>query len=124
MLIFFCWSIIGYYRVNYDEKNWQLITNQLLNNPSSIHTVNRAQLLDDAYNLARANLLDYKLAFNLTVYLKEDNEYLPWESFLGAFAYIGQMLAKSPVQGTFKVEKVDSFHLQDNKIAINFTLFT
>lgn len=72
-------------------------------NSSSIHTVNRAQLLDDAYNLARATLLDYKLAFNLTVYLKEDNEYLPWEAFLDAFMYIGNMLAKTPVQGTFKV---------------------
>ncbi|ODN03435.1 Aminopeptidase N [Orchesella cincta] len=106
----------GYYRVNYDEKNWQLIINQLMTNYSAIHTVNRAQLLDDAFNLASANVLDYKLAFNLTVYLKEDNEYLPWETFLDAFGYIGQMLAKSPVHGTFKAFVRDLVHKQYQRV--------
>ena len=44
----------GYYRVNYDEKNWKLITDQLLQDVSKIYQTNRAQLLDDSWNLARA----------------------------------------------------------------------
>ncbi|CAL8109596.1 unnamed protein product [Orchesella dallaii] len=106
----------GYYRVNYDERNWQLIINQLMTNFSAIHTVNRAQLLDDAFNLASANVLDYKLAFNMTVYLKEDSEYLPWETFLDAFGYIGQMLSKSPIHGTFKAFVRDLVHKQYQRV--------
>ena len=44
----------GYYRVNYDLNNWKHITRQLLKNFANIHMNNRAQLLDDALNLARA----------------------------------------------------------------------
>lgn len=44
----------GYYRVNYDEANWRLLTQQLLNQHTAIHVTNRAQILDDAFNLARA----------------------------------------------------------------------
>jgi len=68
----------GFYRVNYDEQNWQLIINQLKSNASEIHIINRAQLMDDALNLARAGLLPYDVAFNVTNYLKDETEYLPY----------------------------------------------
>lgn len=44
----------GYYRVNYDDHNWNLLIQQLLNDHSAIATVNRAQIIDDALDLARA----------------------------------------------------------------------
>ena len=75
-------------------------------NNSAIHTVNRAQLLDDSLNLARASLLPYDVAFNVTQYIKDDDEYLPWESFLSAFAYISTMLIRSPSYGLFKVSSL------------------
>ncbi|CAL4078622.1 unnamed protein product, partial [Meganyctiphanes norvegica] len=44
----------GYYRVNYDIKNWMLLINQLTNEDHlAIHTLNRAQLIDDSLVLAR-----------------------------------------------------------------------
>ena len=49
----------GYYRVNYDERNWELIIAQLKRDPTSIHVTKRVQILDDAFNLARAGLLNY-----------------------------------------------------------------
>ena len=91
--------------MNYDTKNWQLIIDQLNRNHNVIHTVNRAQLLDDSLNLARATLLPYDLAFSVTQYLKDDDEYLPWESFLNAFSYISTMLLRSPSYGLFKVSQ-------------------
>jgi aminopeptidase N len=94
----------GYYRVNYDAKNWRLITEQLNENHSIIHTVNRAQLLDDALNLARASLIPYDMAFNVTQFLRNDNEYLPWEAFLNNFQYISTMLLRTPSFGAFKVK--------------------
>ncbi len=41
----------GFYRVNYDAENWQLLSDLLMKDHSSIHELNRAQILDDSLNL-------------------------------------------------------------------------
>ncbi|KAJ7411405.1 hypothetical protein BTVI_49511 [Pitangus sulphuratus] len=43
----------GYFRVNYDIRNWRLLINQLTRNHEVISVSNRAGLIDDAFNLAR-----------------------------------------------------------------------
>ena len=43
---------IGYYRVNYDHNNWNLLTQQLLTDHQLIHVNNRVQIVDDVLNLA------------------------------------------------------------------------
>ena len=53
---------------------------QLLRNHTAIHVINRAQIIDDAFNLARSNLLDYETALNVTGYLHKEVEYVPWSS--------------------------------------------
>ncbi|KAK7027940.1 hypothetical protein SK128_026275 [Halocaridina rubra] len=47
----------GYYRVNYDSKNWHLLIQQLKTDHEVIHTINRAQIIDDAMDLAKAGEL-------------------------------------------------------------------
>lgn len=42
----------GLYRVKYDEGNWDLLIAQLALDSNIISTVNRAQLIDDAFKLA------------------------------------------------------------------------
>lgn len=49
----------GYYRVNYDAENWNLIIQQLKENHESIQVINRAQIIDDVLNLARAGKTDW-----------------------------------------------------------------
>lgn len=45
---------LGFYRVNYDEKNWIAITGDLVKDPSVVLTPeDRGNLLDDAFALAR-----------------------------------------------------------------------
>ena len=44
----------GYYRVNYDQKTWDAIIKQLLENHMVFSTITRAQIIDDAFNLARS----------------------------------------------------------------------
>uniref|UniRef100_A0A671LBD0 Aminopeptidase n=1 Tax=Sinocyclocheilus anshuiensis TaxID=1608454 RepID=A0A671LBD0_9TELE len=44
--------VTGYYRVNYDNDNWQRLLNVLQNSTTSIPVINRAQLIDDAFNLS------------------------------------------------------------------------
>lgn len=68
----------GYYRVNYDQRNWELIVDALHTNPLAIPKANRAQLIDDAFNLARAEYLDMAVALKLLSYLHLETEYAPW----------------------------------------------
>ena len=44
----------GYYRVNYDQANWDALIQQLNSNHDIINVINRAQIIDDALDLARA----------------------------------------------------------------------
>ena len=44
----------AYCRVNYDMNNWKLIKEQLILDHNRIHQINRAQIIDDSLNLARA----------------------------------------------------------------------
>ena len=53
----------GYYRVNYDHNNWKLLTNQLKADHTKIHINNRAQLIDDALNLAQAGRIWYIIIY-------------------------------------------------------------
>lgn len=92
----------GYYRVNYDVRNWNLIARQLNDNHRMIHVINRAQILDDAINLAKSGLLGYDTVFNLISYLKHETEYIPWAAALGGLSYVNKMLKRTSAYGDFK----------------------
>lgn len=91
--------------MNYDINNWQLLANYLQDpqNYSKIASTNRAQIVDDALTLARAGKLDYRIALNLTRYLVNENEYVPWRSALGAFNFIDSMMSSGADYCLFKV---------------------
>ena len=85
---------MGYYRVNYDTFNWQALAARLARNHLDISRLSRAQLLDDSLNLARAQLLDYDFALNLTRYLTKERDYTPWLSGLKAITYLDRMFRR------------------------------
>lgn len=90
---------IGYYRVNYDMKNWELLIDQLIANPEEIHQANRIQLLDDLFHLAENGLVEYKHALRaLTYYFSEKNPYswIPFEKFTNQ---IDKMLSQTDHYG-------------------------
>ncbi|XP_012230834.1 aminopeptidase N [Linepithema humile] len=94
----------GYYRVNYDRENWQMIIKQLnKQNFKDISTINRAQLIDDALNLARAGKLDYTIALDVTSYLAHETEYLPWKAAFSAINYLNDMLIKTQGYDKFRL---------------------
>ncbi|GAB1862315.1 Aminopeptidase [Camponotus japonicus] len=94
----------GYYRVNYDRTNWQMIIKQLnKQNFKDISTINRAQLIDDALNLARAGNLDYSIALDVTSYLAHETEYLPWKAAFSAINYLNDMLIKTQGYDKFRL---------------------
>lgn len=89
----------GFYRVNYDHANWRLLISSFQQLPD----VTRAQLLDDALNLALSGRLEYNIALDLTSQLITDVEYLPWSAALTALEHLDTMLALTPAYGNFKV---------------------
>nr|XP_006119337.1 glutamyl aminopeptidase-like [Pelodiscus sinensis] len=84
-------SHFGFYRVNYETQNWDYIANNLLKNYSSFSSADRAGLLDDAFSLARAELLNYSVPLNLTRYLENEEDYLPWQRVISAVSYLRDM---------------------------------
>ena len=74
--------MVTMFRVNYDKKNWELIRQQLIKDHTAIHVINRAQILNDALNLAKSDHLDYETALGLTEYLSNEMEYIPWSAAL------------------------------------------
>ncbi|KAM4834249.1 glutamyl aminopeptidase [Thomomys bottae] len=79
---------IGYYRVNYEGETWFQIATKLASNHKEFSAADRASLIDDAFALARAQIIDYKLALNLTLYLQKEEDFLPWQRVISAVTYI------------------------------------
>nr|XP_019964347.1 PREDICTED: aminopeptidase N-like [Paralichthys olivaceus] len=89
----------GYYRVNYNLENWDVLLSQMEEDPERIPLMNRGQLIDDAFNLARAKLVDVTLPLNLTRFLRNETEYLPWESAMTNLRYFVLMFDRTEVYG-------------------------
>ncbi|XP_061825773.2 aminopeptidase N-like [Nerophis lumbriciformis] len=92
-------NVVGYYRVNYDQGNWDRLLQTLNTNHSAIPVINRAQIVDDTFNLARAKVIPTLLALNTTKYLKNEREYMPWESALNNLDFFYLMFDRSEVYG-------------------------
>lgn len=69
----------GFYRVNYDDELWKLIVKELTEGDyKKIHVANRAKLVDDSLNLARAGKLNYRVVFDVLSYMQNETDYLVW----------------------------------------------
>ncbi|XP_050098879.1 aminopeptidase N-like [Anopheles aquasalis] len=93
----------GLYKVRYDLANYRLLVAQL-NGPDyrTIGTINRAQLIDDAMDLAWAGQQRYGVAFAMMTYLRQEREYIPWKSALTNLNGIHRLLKRTPIFGLFK----------------------
>ncbi|XP_026094663.1 aminopeptidase N-like [Carassius auratus] len=92
-------NVTGYYRVNYDNNNWEHLLNVLQNSRQSIPVINRAQLIDDAFNLAKAGIIETTLALKTTLFLNLETEYMPWEAALDNLDYFYLMFDRTEVYG-------------------------
>ncbi|KAJ8281242.1 hypothetical protein GJAV_G00065220 [Gymnothorax javanicus] len=92
-------DVAGYYRVNYDMNNWENLLKQLNSDHKVIPVINRAQIVDDAFNLARAKMVDITLALRTTKYLFQEREFMPWESAIANLDYFFLMFDRSEVYG-------------------------
>uniref|UniRef100_A0A8B9KU02 Aminopeptidase n=1 Tax=Astyanax mexicanus TaxID=7994 RepID=A0A8B9KU02_ASTMX len=117
-------NVSGYYRVNYDEANWNRLLTTLQTSPESIPVLNRVQLIDDAFNLARANRILTTLALRTTLYLSAETEYMPWKSALDNLDYYYLMFDRSEVYGYLQAyigQQVEPLFKHFQEITDNWT---
>ncbi|NXO53182.1 AMPN Aminopeptidase, partial [Aramus guarauna] len=92
-------NVSGYFRVNYNQENWDNLLRQLSNDHKVIPVINRAQIIDDAFNLARAKYVNVTLALSTTRFLSNETAYMPWEAALNNLHYFQMMFDRSEVFG-------------------------
>ncbi|CAH2108175.1 unnamed protein product [Euphydryas editha] len=87
---------VGYYRVNYTDSMWQDLTEQLQSQTEQLTISDRSNLLDDAFALAEAQVIPYRVALNLSTYLRVENDFVPWETATSIFASLSTRLLNTP----------------------------
>ncbi|XP_051920250.1 aminopeptidase N-like [Hippocampus zosterae] len=92
-------NVSGYYRVNYDTDNWNRLISVLEADHLTIPIINRAQIIDDAFSLTRAKMVDVTLAFRTTKYLSKETQYIPWKAALGNLYFYYLMFERTEVYG-------------------------
>lgn len=95
-------GMFGYYRVNYDEQNWNKLVSQLHTNHTVFSSSERAGLIDDAFMLSRAGLLNINTSLNLSLYMVNEHDYLPWNSLLANLGYIESRIKTKPIYTHYK----------------------
>lgn len=107
----------SFYRVWYDEKNYNLINTELnTGNLDRIHEINRAQYIDDLNDLVNTGRVQPKLLFNALTYLKKEIQYAAWVSARRAILDLNQIYAASGKLEIFKKFVADIVtNLYDNK---------
>ncbi|XP_077588151.1 glutamyl aminopeptidase [Stigmatopora nigra] len=84
---------IGFYRVNHDHLTWNAISQQLQLHHLVFDAADRASYIDDVFALARADKIDYGHAFNLSMYLNNEADYIAWQRVSSSIAYVRNMLS-------------------------------
>ncbi|GJQ77626.1 hypothetical protein Trydic_g12754 [Trypoxylus dichotomus] len=93
----------GLYRVNYDEKNWNLLIDVLKSSKyKQIPPLNRVLLFDNAANFAWTKRIPYELYFKLIGYLQHEDEYVPWKGAIRSTDILDVQLKRTPVYDKFK----------------------
>ncbi|KAK3564167.1 hypothetical protein QTP86_009424 [Hemibagrus guttatus] len=118
-------DVSGYYRVNYDMDNWRKLLNTLQSKHEDIRVINRAQIIDDAFNLARARIIPTTLALNTTLYLSNERDYMPWESALDNLDYFNLMFDRTEIYGllqSYTMKQVERLFMYFKDITKSFTI--
>ncbi|XP_068219694.1 glutamyl aminopeptidase-like [Palaemon carinicauda] len=85
----------GFYRVNYEPSMWQEIIDLLMSNHEALSPPDRSSLLDDAFNLAGADMLPYQTVLSLVAYMKKETHYIPWKTVVSHLGKTGRLLRKT-----------------------------
>lgn len=85
----------GFYRVTYPEEMWTSIITTLLNNHNKFSPADRSNLIDDAFTLCEAGELNATIPLELSLYLLNERDYVPWMTALKYLHSWRQRLSES-----------------------------
>lgn len=91
--------LTGFYRVNYDTKNWDL----LVKGYEKLPRLSKMQLINDGFNLAIAGQLSYDVPLSIVEKLRDENDILLWNVTTNELQNIIFLLNKTPLLDSFKV---------------------
>ncbi|CAH0553352.1 unnamed protein product [Brassicogethes aeneus] len=90
----------GYFRVNYDDVSWEKIRLALKKDDfDGIHELNRAQIANDVFGLAKTGYISYGKAFAILEFLETDVSYYSWSSAVSGFNYLLKRLGTGSTLG-------------------------
>lgn len=95
----------GYYRIIYDDTNYRLLSDAMVRNISLFHRLNRAQIIDDAYNFVNIGRLTHVQFLNIVRFLENDDEYVSWYPANTAFSAINRFFSGHVDYPLFRVRK-------------------
>lgn len=80
-------------------------------NYANIHVLNRAQIIDDAFHLMIAGILDPSIFWNLTTYLYREVDFVAWYPMFKALEYMSSAFPLPDEKiGGIKVD-INRFHI-------------
>ncbi|CAG2067155.1 unnamed protein product [Timema podura] len=92
--------------VNYDEKNWELITQYLKDSlqgkKPTVPALTRGKVLHDAWNLAFGGELSFATALNVSEFLKYETDDVVWNHMYTMYDHVGRYLDGTSVGKKFK----------------------
>ncbi|KAI4458984.1 protease m1 zinc metalloprotease [Holotrichia oblita] len=96
---------IGPFPVNYDQQNWNMLSNFLIHDKDrlKIPVNTRAKLLHDAWNLAYAGDLCFDTALDMTLFLKHEKEYIAWDPIFTMIDHIGRHIDSPEIHRKFQI---------------------
>lgn len=89
--------------MNYDDNLWHEIVTELERDHESIHTLNRAQLIDDMFNLVKSNHNNASVLMELIKYVKNETDYYPLYSLFQGLNFMEPLVRNSEAYANFKV---------------------
>ncbi|XP_019765505.2 endoplasmic reticulum aminopeptidase 1 isoform X4 [Dendroctonus ponderosae] len=85
----------GFYRVMYEEEMWHSLIKLLKTNHTMFSAADRANLIDDAFTLCRAGLLNATIPLELSTYLIKERDYVPWATAIEHFQNWARRMSES-----------------------------
>lgn len=97
--IYFNVNRTGYYRVNYESALWQ----KLIYNFTELPPIARAQIVDDAFSLSRAEVVEYEVPVTLLLIAGfYPHDILTWSAVDAGLTYLTRMLRREPAFEQFR----------------------
>ncbi|XP_070557699.1 aminopeptidase N-like isoform X2 [Ptychodera flava] len=93
---------VGFYRVNYDDENWNRLAEQLKTDHDVIPAQTRTALMDDCFKISQAFYTDTVNCLRLSEYLDLETEYPTWELMIDNLPFLYRALMRTAEFGQFE----------------------